>query len=265
MAKMVFIGVPYWLGKKDEYSGVVEIVRDSGIASEFGAEWVDIAPQFSDDEHPVISVNRAIAEAIQAHHDAIPMIMAGDCTACVGAMKGLEAQSPHVLWYDAHGDYNTPETSPSGFLGGMPLAAMVGRGSQWMLEGVKMTPIAEERVVLIDARDLDPEEAQLVRESKLTHLPDVADVDGYAWDNASIYLHFDGDIIRLEDHPAVNYPAEGGPTLEASIASIQSALQQANVAGFFVTLWNDSFEGADKSRQALMQVIRSAATTIQSL
>jgi arginase len=117
---------------------------------------------------PVISVNRAIAEAIQAHHDAIPMIMAGDCTACVGAMKGLEAQSPHVLWYDAHGDYNTPETSPSGFLGGMPLAAMVGRGSQWMLEGVKMTPIAEERVVLIDARDLDPEEAQLVRESK-TH------------------------------------------------------------------------------------------------
>lgn len=265
MAKMVFIGVPYWLGKKDEYTQPVEVVRESGIASEFGAVWVDIAPDFSGGVHPVTAVNRALAAAIQAHPDAIPMILAGDCTACVGAMKGLEAHAPHVLWYDAHGDFNTPATSPSDFLGGMPLAAMVGDEPAWMIEGVAMQPIPSARVVLVDGRDLDPEEAERVRASELVHLPDVADVDGYAWGDARVYLHFDGDIVRLEDHPAVNYPAAGGPTLEACIESVRAVLAQTQVVGVFFTLWNNHHAGATQSREALLRVIRATAQTVQGL
>lgn len=265
MAKMIFIGVPYWLGEKDEYTQSVEVVRDTDIAAQFNAEWHDIKPYFANEIHPVTAVNRAIAQIIQAHPDAVPIIIAGDCTACIGAMKGLEAQSPHVLWYDAHGDFNTPETSPSGFLGGMPLAAMVGLGSQWMLEGVAMQPIPQERVILVDGRDLDPEEAELVRNSHITHLPDVADVDGYAWNDARLYVHFDGDVLPLADHPAVSYPAEGGASLQAHLDSLTSALTQATVAGVFVTLWNNHMPGTDQSRDTMLKVIRHIATTVQSL
>ena len=122
------IGVPYALGQfKTESS--IEALKASGIAEELGAAWVDLEPDFAVHENPVVAVNRALAEVIAAHPDETPLIFAQDCTSVWGTLKGLAAQSPAILWYDAHGDFNTPETSPSGYLGGMPLAAVVGRGN----------------------------------------------------------------------------------------------------------------------------------------
>lgn len=101
----------------------------------------------------------------------MPLIFASDCCSALGAMKGFEAQSPAVLWYDAHGDFNTWETTPSGFLGGMPLAWLVGRGDMQVMNGVGLSPILERDVFITDARNLDPGEAIALRESAVTHLP----------------------------------------------------------------------------------------------
>lgn len=85
----------------------------------------------------------------------------GDClqTAAVLAELRRAGMDPVIVWLDAHGDFNTPETSPSGFIGGMPLAMLVGRGDAWLRDNISLPAIAERDIIVSDARDLDPGEA----------------------------------------------------------------------------------------------------------
>ena len=91
-----------------------------------------------------------------------PVSIAGDCCTTIGVLAGLQRAGldPVLIWFDAHGDFNTWQTTPSGFLGGMPLAMLVGRGEQTMPMAVDLKPLAEDRVILTDARDLDPAEVK---------------------------------------------------------------------------------------------------------
>lgn len=262
MVELVFIGVPYWLGLKDEYSGSVEIVRDTGIAAEFDAEWQMVEPKFEQHDHPVNATNVAVADAIKQNKGKIPFIIAGDCTTCLGNMKGLEDSKPDVFWVDSHGDFNTPETTPSNFLGGMPLAAMVGRGNQNLMTGIGLEPVPESKIVLTDGRDLDEGEAVLVAESDLLHIPTLTNVGNIMWGKRPVYIHFDGDVIHLDDYPAVNYPAEGGPTLYESIEAMLHVIRHSIVVGVHFTIWNNSFEGAEKSQATMMKLIRTLAKEI---
>lgn len=256
MTDLIMIGVPYWLGGKEAYSGSVDMARDRGIADEYDIPWVEIVPDFETYE-PVVAVNRAIVETMRQHEDKLPLVLVGDCTSSWGVLAGLQTKEPQVLWYDAHGDFNTPETSPSGFLGGMPLAAMVGMGNQEMVGAIGLDPIPENRVTLVDGRDLDPEEAELVENSALRFLKDVADVQQIDWNDVPVYLHFDNDVLHLDDVPAVSYPAEGGPHLPETIASVRHAVQQADIQAVSFTLWNASKPGAEQSAEATLSVVRA--------
>lgn len=257
MSEVVFIGVPYWLGKKDDYTGSVEIVQASDVVRDSGAKWVDIQPDYAAVDDPVIAVNRALAAAIQAYPEHIPVIIAGDCTSCLGAMKGLEKQSPLVVWYDAHGDFNTPETTPSGFLGGMPLAALTGRGNQTLMDGLGLSPIADGNVVVTDVRDLDPEEGEMLRDSDVAIYQDVADLKDASLPDKPVYLHFDTDVIHTDDMPAVSYPAAGGPTVTETIESVRAVIQSSDMAGVLFTVWNNNLPGAETARESTLQVLKS--------
>lgn len=262
MTNIVVIGVPYWIGKKDAYTGSVEMMKATGIADEIGAEWVDIAPDFDHYDDPVNAVNAALAQTIRDHAGKLPLIMAGDCTSCLGAVKGLQDDALQVLWYDAHGDFNTPETTPSGFLGGMPLAAMVGRGNQHLMQAIDLTPLPEQAITITDARDLDPEEETMLRDSALTWLPDVAQVMQQDWTGKPLYIHFDTDIVRTDEMPAMNYPAAGGPNLDESIASLKYALTHSQTTGVLFSLFNATLPGAELTRDNIVKVIRA---TVESL
>ena len=90
----------------------------------------------------------------------------------VGTLGGLGTGPTGVRWFDAHGDFNTPESTLGGFLDGMALAIATGRcwiGLAATVPG--FTPVAEENVVLVGARDLDPAEGELLRASRVQHLP----------------------------------------------------------------------------------------------
>lgn len=265
MAEIIFIGVPYWLGEAEGHSGSVLMVKESGILAETGAEWVDIQAQYREGERPTNGVGRVLAAAVKEAVSAgkTPIVLAGDCTYCLGMMKGLEEFSPDVLWIDAHGDFNTLETTPSNFLGGMPLAAMVGRDNQDLVEGIGLSPVPENKVFITDGRDLDPGEAILVRESAVTHWQTLAGVQSEAWDNRPLYVHFDGDVLRLEDSPAVSYPAEGGPSVQEAIEALQHVIQQADVKAVYFTLWNDALDGAEKSRTSNLAVIRAVVEALR--
>ena len=101
-----------------------------------------------------------------------PFAIVGDCCQVIPVMAGLERAGvkPTLVWLDSHGDFNTWDTTPSGFLGGMPLAMLTGRGDQRMMQAVAQTTIADERVILSDGRDLDPGERLLVEQSEIRFL-----------------------------------------------------------------------------------------------
>jgi arginase len=120
---------------------------------------------------------RATCERIAAlvaaalDEDRIPIVLGGDHSIALGTLGGLASRHGPgaVLWFDAHGDLNTPETTPSGNVHGMPLAAALGRGGpgfespSWTLPALQ-----PERVAVIGARDLDPGERALIGELGLT-------------------------------------------------------------------------------------------------
>jgi len=162
-----------------------------------------------------------------------------------------------VLWLDAHGDFNTPETTPSGFLGGMPLAMLVGRGDLSLMRAIGLDPIVEERVVITDARDLDPAEAVALRESAVTHLPAFDDLRAFPLPDYPLYVHVDTDVVDAADLPAMSYPAPGGPSLEAVAAALRRVGQEGQIAGVLFGLWNADLAGDDRPLTATLTLVRA--------
>ncbi|UCD77109.1 MAG: arginase family protein, partial [Desulfobacterales bacterium] len=161
------------------------------------------------------ALHRPLAEFTQQSvlNGARPVSIAGDCCATIGVLAGLQRAGMHpvLVWFDAHGDFNTWQTTPSGFLGGMPLAMLVGRGEQTMLNALDLKPLAEDRVILTDARDLDPGEKLLIEQAAIIHITDVRDLLNLTLPEGPLYVHIDTDILDPAEAPAMNYPATGGP------------------------------------------------------
>ena len=257
MNSYVCIGVPYYLGESRADRREVDALRKAGVADELDAEWIDIEPDFARSKNAVVAVNRALADAIQAQTDKIPVVFANDCTSCLGMVKGLERHSPTVLWYDSHGDFNTPETTPSRFLGGMPLAALVGRGNQHLMHGLELQPIAESNVFITDVRNLDPEEGEMLRASDVTIYSSLEALQAAELPDRPLYIHFDTDVVDCADMPAMSYPEPDGPSLRESIESLKLVTARSNVAGLLFSLWNSTLDGADEAMTATLELIRA--------
>ncbi len=257
MSKYVCIGVPYYLGEARPERAEVSALRQSGIAAELNEEWVDIEPDFAAADDPVVAVNRALAEAIKAQPAKTPVVFANDCTSCLGMVKGLEDKAPAILWYDSHGDFNTPETTPSGFLGGMPLAALVGRGNQHLMRGINLAPIAEADVIVADARNLDPAEGLMLRESEVTLHETLDALNAAPLPEKPLYIHFDTDVVDCAEMPAMSYPEPGGPSLDECVKSLRRALEPGTAAGILFSLWNDTLDGSAEAMSATLKLIRA--------
>lgn len=188
--------------------------------------------------------------------DGFPVVYAGDCVSAIGVLAGLQRRGvePVLIWLDAHGDFNTWETTPSGFLGGMPLAMLTGRGEQTIVEGAGLRPLPDEQVILVDARELDPGEGEAVAASGVR----VESVDQLAHSlppDAPLYVHIDVDVVRPEDLPAVNYPAPGGPTLRQVRAVLIHLVTTERVVAVSVSGWNPELPGAEAAAEATYKLM----------
>ena len=186
-----------------------------------------------------------------------PVSIAGDCCSTIGVLAGLQQAGlqPTLIWFDAHGDFNTWETSPSGFLGGMPLAMLVGRGEQTMVAGLGLAPFPEDRIILTDARDLDPGEKAAVESSAVTHLPQVEQLLDYPLPDGPLYVHFDVDVVDVADLPAVSYPAANGPSVATLRQVFRYLAQTGRVTAVSVSTWNPELDGNGRSRDVAMDLL----------
>jgi len=198
-----------------------------------------------------------VSETVLA--DQRPVSIAGDCCAAIGVLAGLQRAGidPILIWFDAHGDFNTWETTPSGFLGGMPLAMIVGKGEQTMIDAVSLKPLPEDQVILTDARDLDSGELELISKSEVTHLKKAETFLERPFPEGPIYVHFDTDVISCTESPAHNYPARGGPS-SVMMQSIFSRLAQSGqVVAVSLSTWNPVLDTDKKSETVSMSLLQS--------
>ncbi|GMG83403.1 arginase [Paralimibaculum aggregatum] len=185
-----------------------------------------------------------------------PVSVAGDCCAALPVLAGMQRAgiAPDLVWIDAHGDFNTPETSPSQFLGGMPLAIATGRGPLWMGIRIGLETIPDERVLLVGARDIDPGEAEALEASRVTRiaLEELAEIEF----DGPVMVHFDADVIDPADCPAFAYPAPGGPPLAAVTAALADLAARAELRAISVSGWSG---GLDRDRHTARGVARAVA------
>lgn len=186
-----------------------------------------------------------------------PVSIAGDCCTALGMLAGLSRAGidPHLIWFDAHGDFNTWDTSPSGFLGGMPLAMLAGLGEQTILETLEIEPLAQEQIILTDARDLDPGEKELVESSRVTHLQDPLTLLDHAFPERPLWIHFDTDVIDPAYVPAQNYPAPGGIAPDDLGRVFRHLAETGSIAAVSLSSWAPDLPGADQSREVCLELL----------
>jgi len=209
----------------------------------------------ADQQERMNEINRPLADAVAStlRNNERPVVMSSNCCATIGVVAGLQRAgvAPTLLWLDAHGDFNTWETTPSGFLGGMPLAMIVGLGEMGMPEAVGLKPLDESKVVLTDGRDLDPGERVLVETSAIAHVPDVQDLIDGDLPSGSLYVHFDADILPAEEAPAQNYPVPGGASSAVIGALSDPPGKEADAVAVALSTWHPERDDAERRSEAV--------------
>jgi arginase len=212
----------------------------------------------------VAEVSRAIARAVAAARSRgrFPLVLSGGCLAAVGVVAGLERDAGDIgdvggdvglVWIDAHGDLNTPESSLSGYWDGMALAAVCGRSLPEVYEGVELRPVHSRNVVHLAGRDFDPPEVEDIRRLNLTVIPPEAlgtdesrrRIERCLAGAKALYLHVDLDGLDPEDAPAVNFLVPGGPPLDRLLLCLERVHGQRPPAA--LTLSGMNFERVDRA------------------
>ena len=224
-------------------------------------------PQFLKDTD---TVNRGVRNLVSS--DDFVFCLGGECTFIAGTLAGFKdkfAGKPGILWMDAHGDFNTPETTPSGFIGGMCLALACGRGPKlsWEIEGSRPL-ISEENVVHLGSRALDPLEAKAMEASPLKLIPaskvhqeGVSKVANEAAEHLSdsadwLICHFDVDVTGTWIIPAVNFPEKGpGLTLEQVRTVVEALRKTGKLKVFDLTAYNPTLDQNHTSGKKILNLI----------
>ncbi len=197
------------------------------------------------------SVADAVATDVRA--GGRPVVMSGDCTTSLGTVAGLQRAGidPAIVWFDGHGDVQTLETTTSGYLGGMPLRILTGYRPELISNAIGLRPVADDRVVLVDARDLDPPEVEFLTTSAVRRY-DVDDLVPDLLPVGPLYLHLDFDVVTPDELPGLLFPASGGPGLDAVGAAIGRVMATDQVVAVGVgCTWHAGHDNGLRVRRCL--------------
>jgi len=210
----------------------------------------------------------ALAVEVRAARAAghFPLVLAGNCNTCVGTVAGLAGGGrTGVMWFDAHGDFNTPQTTTSGFLDGMGLAMLTGHCWDAMARAVPgFIPVPESAACLLGARDVDPLEAEEIARSELRALApariasDLPAVLGEMRAHVTrAYLHLDLDVLDPAEGHANELAVDGGLSLLALQQAIGDIGRALPIAAAAITAYDPAFDGDGRIRAAAIAVAQT--------
>lgn len=277
--KVQIIQVPYDSGHRGaRMGGGPEHFVERGLArqlSDLGHDvsvaLVEAAGEFTLEVGTTFQLNRILAERVRqaASERRTPLVLAGNCDSCLGTLAGLGADPIGVLWLDAHGDFNTPETSTTGFIDGMGLSVAVGHCWTAIARTISgFDPVPEANVLLLGARDLDPEERRRVEGSDITWIPArpiidrgplaalAAPFDALATRVRRVYLHIDLDVLDPAVAQANPLTVPGGLTLEQVSEIIRRVRAQFEIAALAITAYDPSYDADGRTYRAGVEIMR---------
>lgn len=211
-----------------------------------------------------------VAKAREA--GAAVLMVGGNCTHITGVLGGLQdAHGPAarvgLVWFDAHGDYNTPKTTLTGSLGGMPVAVAAGLALPRWREGSHMVaPLPTDRIILVDVRNLDAPERALIEATETVIAAAAPGFPGAGLGEAvaalaervdMLYLHIDADILDVRYVPNHWTPEPDGPDMAQVQAAIDTVMATGKVVAFAVVSVPVHGSGAETSLASGIDLIRA--------
>ncbi len=207
----------------------------------------------------------------------VPLVLGGDHSIAAGTVSGVSEHFHHkgesigLIWVDAHADMNTPGTSPSGNVHGMPLASLMGHGPEVLTEMGGFSPkVRPEHVCLIGIRDLDDGERKLIRETGV-HAYTSRDIDERGMKavieesiqfatkgTAGYHVSFDLDGMDPKDVPGVGTPVKGGITWREANLLMEKVADSGHMVSLEVTELNPVLDVRNRSGEVAVDVILSA-------
>jgi arginase len=296
MSKVSIIGVPMDLGADRRgvdmgpsalrYADLDERLEELGYEIEDLGDMDVIIPETQHYGDPHAKYLKEITDAcahlaqvvLHAYEQGkTPLVLGGDHSIAVGTVSGMaEGFRRHhkklgLLWFDAHADFNTPETSPSGNVHGMPLASIMGYGPHQLTHVFGFSPkVPPERVALIGIREVDKEERELVKKSGIRVFT-MKDIDrrgiGTVMDEAislvsrdadGFSVTLDADFLDPYDSPGVATPVRGGADYREAHLAMEMIADTKKLASFEITEINPILDVHNKTAHFGMELILSA-------
>lgn len=258
------IAVPYHLGNERRGMGLGPIkYLEAGIEQELSkkrkpsktsVEIIHISHLVGDEQEAIIQINQDLRKrvALAQSKNCFPIILGGNCNTCFGTLAGLNTPDIGIVYLDAHGDYNTPETTLTGFFDGMPLAVATGQCFPDTIWGqiADIEPIKESQTIHLGVRDLDAPEKELLERSRVM-VVNSADLKDQGIRKAlipviqtlqslvsGIYLHIDIDVIDPAEVPGVDYRTPNGLSTTEVIQIIQILNDHFSIRAAALTAYN---------------------------
>jgi arginase len=229
--------------------------------------------------HEIAETCRGLAEMTEKTlaEGFLPLVLGGDHSIAIGTCSGVSdffrKQSKKIgcLWLDAHGDMNTPESSPSGNVHGMPLASLIGYGAPELVELLGFKPKVEPRnVAIVGVRDLDAKERRLVKDSGV-HALTMRDIDERGMrevmsealrfardDTEGIAVSVDMDLVDPADAPGVGTPVRGGITYREAHLAMEMIADSGAMASLEIVEINPVIDLHNKTALLGVEMVLSA-------
>ncbi|HEV3408825.1 MAG TPA: arginase family protein [Chthoniobacterales bacterium] len=248
-------------------AGLVQNLRGEG----FEVEVVSIAlsQKFHTEASALVELQRAAGAAIRASRarGARPILLSGNCgPAALSAIAALGAATTGVIWFDAHADFNTPDTSASGFLDGMGLAILTGAcWHKLAAQFDSFEPVPEEHVLQIGVRDVDDDEALRLAQSRIIRLGpnQLASFSGALRElvsrTAGLYVHLDVDVLDLSLGCANSYACAGGLMLEELERLLQTIAASGSIRAASITSYDPEADADGRIGRAIPRLIEILA------
>jgi arginase len=272
--RLTIFQVPYDAGRYAERMGRGPLhLVESGLLRTLEAQGHDVellplrlVDGFVTEAGASVELQRQLAQGAAQARAArrLPIVLAGNCNATLGVLAGSDRTG--LLWLDAHGDFNTPETSRSGFFDGMALSMITGDVWQALAASVPgFRPLPERDVILVGARDLDPAEEQRLASSQIVRLAadDVPDALVPALVHLRqrvprIHLHIDLDVLDPSVGRANAFAVPGGLLLAQTEGVIAAAGEHLQIA-------SATFSAYDPEQDPEGRIVRAVGTLLAAV
>jgi arginase len=232
-------------------------------------ETIDRGEPFRDTAASAARVNKQLADVVRkaVYAGQFPIVLAGSCNASLGVVAGFEHAGCGAVWLDAHADFNTPESTLSGFFPGMSLAVISGHCyRQYWAEIGDSTPIAEDAIVMYGVRDLRPEaERERLERSGIQVVewrdgkPSgdlVAPLEQLARRAQEIYLHIDFDGFAPEVAPGiVDEPVPGGLSFEDAEGIMRAAAERFRIRAATLATYTPELDKEERTLRVGLRII----------